>query len=89
MSQNKVYQGLKQIGGEGSSSDLRDHLEEKYPDSTLPEYCMNRLRQLEEKDVVEVDDTQTPYYVKLIDENWAGVQDSLAERDFPPKSTDE
>lgn len=72
MSQNKVYEGLEEIGGEGTTGELREHLAEKFPDSTLPEYAVNRLRQLEEKNVVEIDDGSSPYQVRIIDENWEG-----------------
>ncbi|MDB2243100.1 hypothetical protein [Halorubrum ezzemoulense] len=89
MSQNKVYQGLKEIGGEGTTTELRDHLSEKFPDSTLADYAVNRLRQLEEKGVVKIDDSSTPYSVVVIDDNWDGIKETLAERDFPPESEDE
>ncbi|WP_323677807.1 hypothetical protein [Halorubellus sp. PRR65] len=89
MSQNKVYQGLKDIGGEGTTTELRDHLSEKFPDSTLADYAVNRLRQLEEKGVVKIDDSSTPYRVVVIDDNWDGIKETLAERDFPPESEDE
>jgi len=89
MSQNKVYQGLKEIGGEGTTAELRSHLSEKFPDSTLADYAVNRLRQLEDKGVVEIDDTSRPYRVEIIDDNWDGIKEALAERDFPPKSADE
>jgi PleD family two-component response regulator len=89
MSQNKVYQGLKEIGGEGTTTELRDHLSEKFPDSTLADYAVNRLRQLEEKGVVKIDDSSTPYRVVVIDDNWDGIKETLAERDFPPESEDE
>ncbi|MDB2239207.1 hypothetical protein [Halorubrum ezzemoulense] len=89
MSQNKVYQGLKEIGGEGTTTELRDHLSEKFPDSTLADYAVNRLRQLEEKGVVKIDDSSTPYRVVVIDDNWDGIKETLAERDFPPEPEDE
>jgi hypothetical protein len=89
MSQNKVYEALKEIGGEGTTAELREHISEKYPNSTLSDYAVNRLRQLEEKNVVEIDDSSTPFYVHIIDENWEGIRESLADRDFPPESNDE
>lgn len=89
MSQNKVYEALKEVGGEGTTAELREHLAEKFPDSTLPDYAVNRLRQLEDKGVVEIDDSSTPYYVRITDENWEGIRDSLADRDFPPQSKKE
>lgn len=89
MSQNKVYQSLKEIGGEGTTSELRDHISENFPDSTLSDYAVNRLRQLEEKGVVEIDESSVPYRVEIIDDDWEGIKETLAERDFPPKSEDE
>lgn len=89
MSQNKVYQALKEIGGEGTTTELRDHLSDKFSNSSLPDYAMNRLRKLEEKDVVNIDDSSIPFCVHITDENWEGVQDSLAHRDFPPGSNGE
>ena len=89
MSQNKVYRSLKEIGGEATTTELRDHLSEKFPDSTLPDYAVNRLRQLEEKGVVDIDDSSTPYHIEITDENWDGVKESLANRDFPPQSGNE
>lgn len=86
MSQNKVYAALEAIGGEGSTVELREHLEEKFPDQTISKYAVNRLRQLEEKDVVEIDDSSMPYHVRIVDEDWDGIQESLAQRDFPPGS---
>jgi uncharacterized membrane protein len=88
MSQNKVYGILKEIGGEASTSEVRRRLEEKYPDSTLHEYVTNRLRSLEEKDVIEIDKSSRPYYVRIVDEDWEGIPESIANRDFPPKSDD-
>lgn len=89
MSQNKVYEALKEIGGEGTTAELREHLAEKFPNSTLPDYAVNRLRQLEEKNVVEIDDSSAPFSVHIVNENWEGIQDSLAARDFPPQTKDE
>jgi hypothetical protein len=89
MSQNKVYEALKEIGGEGTTAELRDHISEKFPDLTLSDYAVNRLRQLEDKNVVDIDDSSTPFYVRITDENWDGVRESLADRDFPPDSNDE
>lgn len=84
-----MYEGLKEMDGEGTTTELKNHLSEKFPDSTLPDYAANRLRKLEEKGVVEIDDTSRPYYVEIIDEEWDGINQELAERDFPPKSKDE
>ena len=84
MSQNKVYEALKEINGEGTTTELREHLAEKYPHSTLSDYAVNRLRRLEEKNIVEIDDESVPYHVVISDEDWEGVQKSLANRDFPP-----
>lgn len=89
MSQNKVYQGLKEIGGEGTTTELRDHLSEKFPDSTLADYAVSRLRQLEEKGVVKIDESSRPYRVVIINDNWDGIKETLAERDFPPRPKDE
>lgn len=89
MSQNKVYESLKEIGGEGTTAELREHISEKFPNSSLSDYAVNRLRQLEQKNVVEIDDSSIPFYVRIIDENWEGIRDSLANRDFPPQSNDE
>lgn len=89
MSQNKVYKALKEIGGEGTTAKLREHISEKHPNSTLSDYAINRLRRLEEKNIVEIDDSSTPFYVRIIDENWEGIPESLADRDFPSESNDE
>lgn len=88
MSQNKVYQALKKIGSEGTTSDVRAQLKDEFPESTLPDYATNRLRQLEEKGVIEIDDSSTPYYVRIIDHEWEGIRESLSDRDFPPESVD-
>lgn len=89
MSQNRVYEGLQEIGGKGTTKELKEHLSEKFPDSTLPDYATNRLRQLEEKGVVKINETSSPYYVEIIDDEWDGINKTLAKRDFPPKSKDE
>lgn len=89
MSQNKVYQALREIGGEGTTTELRGHLSEKFPDSSLANYATNRVRQLEDKGVVEVNDDTRPFRVKITDDDWDGIRDTLADRDFPPKSEDE
>jgi len=88
MSQNKVYDALEEIGGEGTTAELREHISSKFPDSTLPDYATDRLRKLEEKDVVEIDETKPPYYVKIMDEDWNRVPESLCHNDFPPASED-
>jgi hypothetical protein len=89
MSQNKVYEALKDIGGEGTTSEVRERLKEKYPDSKIPAYATNRMRQLEQKDIVHIDDSSTPFYVTVIDYNWQGIPESLSNRDFPKDSTNE
>lgn len=88
MSQNKVYQALKAIGGEGTTSAIRAHLKDEYPDSTLYKYATNRLRKLEKKGIVEIDESSNPYHVYLVDDDWDGVPDNLSSRDFPPNSGD-
>lgn len=88
MSQNKVYQSLKEIGGEGSTDELRSYLKNEYPDLTLHQYATDRLRTLEKKGIVEIDDNSIPYYIYIVDEDWEGIPDNLDSRDFPPASGD-
>ena len=85
-SQNRVYEALQTLGGEATTSELRARLREEYPDSKLYEYLTNRLRRLE-KGVVAIDDGSTPFEARIVDEEWGGVPDSLANRDFPPGSS--
>lgn len=89
MSQDKVYQGLQEIGGEGTTTELREYLSDRFPNSTLPDYVTNRLRKLEDKNVVEINDHSRPYHAKIIDNEWNGINNNLAKRDFPPESSDD
>ncbi|MFC7188273.1 hypothetical protein [Halorubrum yunnanense] len=89
MSQNKVYMALKEIGGEGTTTEIREHLAEKFPNSTLPHYTVHQLRNLENKDIVDIDDNTSPFYVRIIDHNWEGIQRSLAYSELQLQSKDE
>jgi Fe2+ or Zn2+ uptake regulation protein len=88
MSQNKVYQILKDLGGEASSSEIIEEARQRYPESTLHRYVTVRLRALERKDIVdeitdEVDGTGKSLYWEIIEENWEGIPDDIAKKDFP------
>ncbi|MFC3477093.1 hypothetical protein [Halobacterium litoreum] len=88
MSQNKVYRALMHLGERTTTSELRTYLEDEYPDSKLHLYASDRLRKLEEKGVVEIDDDTQPFEVRLLDDDWEGIPSSLANRSFPPESGD-
>lgn len=89
MSQNKVYAALRELGGKATTTEIRHKLEEEYPDSTLYKYTTNRLRSLEEKEVVGMDESSKPFNVYIVDEDWDGIPESLAHRSFPPGSENE
>lgn len=86
MSQNKVYMALKEIGGEGTTTEIRERLSEKFPNSTLPHYAVHQLRNLEKKGIVEIDDDVSPFYVRITNHNWEGIQHSLAHRESKIRS---
>jgi hypothetical protein len=47
MSQSDVYAILVELGGKGSTSQIRQKAKEKYPKRTLYTYVVNRLKKLE------------------------------------------
>lgn len=88
MSQNRVYQILKDLDGEASSSDIIKEAEKRYPESSLNKYATVRLRSLEEKGVIdeisdEMDTSGRSLYWKIKDPDWDGIPESQANKDFP------
>lgn len=85
MSQNKVYSALEDLDGEANTDELREKLNEKYPDSTLHKYATQRLRSLEEKGVVELIEDSSPLTARIIDDEWEGVPENISHQNFPPQ----
>lgn len=86
MSQNAVYEILQDLGGEASGSEITAEARQRYPDKSLHKYTATRLRSLADKEVVEIDtgtgDGHVNHY-RIVDDDWDGVSETLANRDFP------
>jgi Fe2+ or Zn2+ uptake regulation protein len=47
MSQEKVYEILKELGGKARTTEIRDRAKAKFPEATLYKYVGQQLNQLE------------------------------------------
>ena len=56
MSQDDIYEILKELGGEASTSDIRKRAKEKFPDRSLYSYVTNRLKKMEKKGILQSTD---------------------------------
>jgi hypothetical protein len=54
MSQEVVYNVLKELGGKATSAQIRAVIAKRYPTSTFDRYVSNRLRQLQKKDIIKL-----------------------------------
>lgn len=53
MSQRKVYEILKELGGEATTGEVRERAKEKYPKNTLHMYASDRLHKLSKWGIVK------------------------------------
>lgn len=47
MSQEKIYDIIKELGGEATTKEIKDRIKQKYPNATLHLYVNQQLRKLE------------------------------------------
>ncbi len=66
MSQEKVYEILKELGGEATTGEISRIAKQKYPTADLYHYVSTRLGQLEKFHIVEKTKTKESFKWKIL-----------------------